>query len=122
MAAPPMDEPMDGSQAWERVYLSSAGLMRVTDDVNHEDEDFLGPGEDLATLEKNGRMPAGSAYVDFIAMVADGRAEMTGGPCYLYYPGQTLREWCEFNDLPIPCVPLPAEAWDEAEEYLTKRD
>lgn len=116
-----VDEPMDRSQAWEGVYLSSAGLMRVTDDVNHEDEDFLGPGEDLSTLERDGRMPAGSAYVDYI-VGSDGRAEMTDGPCYLYYPGQTLREWCEFNDLPVPCVPLPTEAWDEAEEFLAEGD
>jgi hypothetical protein len=94
--------------------------MKVTDCSNHEDEDFLGPGEDLSTLERDGRMPAGSAYVDYIEVSDDGKADMTDGPCYLYYPGQTLREWCESNGLPVPCVPLPQEAWDEAEEFLTE--
>lgn len=104
--------PMSGT-GWEGCWLSTENrLMNVVDMDNFDPADFVGDGEDEESLLRNGEMPIGSVYVDYL----DGSGVVEGG-CFLYWPDQDLREWCEGNGYPVPMAPMPQQAWDDVLDF-----
>lgn len=98
---------------WAGCWLTSEDrMMYVTNYEDFEPIDFLSEGEDEDALIRNGRLPAGAAYVDYLT----GNGVIEGG-CFLFWEDQDLVEWCEGNGFPRPVASLPEEAWDAARDY-----
>lgn len=105
---------MMSSFGWDGCWLTSGyRLMNVTDCEDFEPTDFLSDDEGEDVLVRNGRLPAGAAYVDFL----DDKGMVEGG-CFLYWPDQDLAEWCEGNGFPRPVAHLPDGAWDAVTDYI----
>ncbi len=104
---------------WDGTYLYvGGGFLYVVDMVEPELESYVGHG-DLSIGEADAGlcrdMPIGEAYVEYIS------------PDYVlhkcgfipYYPEETLRSWCEKNELPIPWEKVSDSIWDEMLNYVS---
>ena len=80
-------------------FLFSDGTYGyIGEDSNYDPEDFLEEGETEDDLIRDGREPIGAIYFD--RWTKDG--EFIQGGCFLYYDGETMKDWCDRNGEPYP--------------------
>lgn len=104
-------------EGWEGTYLYvGGGYLYVVDMVEPDYDSFIPEGEDeTAILNENGDMPVGEAHVEYIS--PDYVLHKCG--FILYWPRETLRDWCEKNKLPIPWERVSNSKWDELLNYVS---
>ena len=84
-------------------YQFSDGTFGYVGDPEFDPEDFLEDGETEDDLNRDGRRPIGNIYID--RWTKDG--EFIQGGCFLYYEGETMRDWCGRNGEPYPVKEIP---------------
>ena len=87
-------------------FLFSDGTYGyIGEDSNYDPEDFLEEEETEDDLVRDGRRPIGAIYFD--RWTKDG--EFIQGGCFLYYDGETMKDWCDRNGEPYPVREIPEE-------------
>ena len=82
----------------------------VEEFIDNPDYDLLG-SDDADVRERyirscfDGKLPIGNIYID--RWNANG--EFYQGGCFLYYEGETLRDYCDRNGEPYPVREVPEE-------------
>ena len=79
-------------------YLFDDGTFGYIGDPEFDPEDFLEDGETEDDLIRDGRRPIGNIYID--RWTKDG--EFIQGGCFLYYEGETMKDYCDRNGEPHP--------------------
>lgn len=116
----PADMILDEYDSPEGVYLFDDGSIGEICEPDFDIEDYLGDGETPEDLVEKGRVPIGNIYIDRWKP-----GVCFEGGCYLYYKGETLRDYCERNREPLSMRRLPDdvydcisnEDWDGLKEY-----
>ncbi len=99
------------------AFLFEDGTFGYVADVDFDIDEYMEEEgyEDPAELFCNGRAPIGQLYIDRWGM--DG--EFYQGGCFLYYRGETFRDYCIRNGEPFPVRTIPEEIIDllESKDY-----
>lgn len=111
---------LNGYDSPEGTYLFDDGTIGMIGEPDFDIDDYLDDGEDPDDLEVRGMEPVGNIYID---RWKPGR--FYDGGLYLYYKGETLRDYCERNGEPLPMRRLPDDVydlirdgeWDELKRY-----
>ncbi len=86
-------------------FLFEDGTFGYIGDPEFDMEDFLDDDQEPEDLWLDGKEPIGNIYID--RWDADG--EFYQGGCFLYYEGETLRDYCDRNGEPYPVRRIPEE-------------
>ncbi len=86
-------------------FLFEDGTFGYIGDPKFDMEDFLDEDQEPEDLWLDGKEPIGNIYID--RWDADG--EFWQGGCFLYYEGETLRDYCDRNGEPYPVRRIPEE-------------
>ena len=86
-------------------YLFDDGTFGYVGDPEFDPDDFLEDGETEDDLIRDGRGPIGNIYID--RWTKDG--EFIQGGCFLYYEGETMKDYCDRNGEPYPVREIPEE-------------
>lgn len=105
------DMELNGYDSPEGTYLFDDGTIGRIGEPDFDIDDYLDDGEDPDDLEVRGREPVGNIYID---RWKPGR--FYEGGLYLYYKGETLRDYCERNGEPLPMRRLPDDVYDLIED------
>ena len=111
---------LNGYDSPEGTYLFDDGTIGRIGEPDFDIDDYLDDGEDPDDLEVRGMEPVGNIYID---RWKPGR--FYDGGLYLYYKGETLRDYCERNGEPLPMRRLPDDVyylirdgeWDQLKGY-----
>ena len=111
---------LNGYDSPEGTYLFDDGTIGMIGEPDFDIDDYLDDGEDPDDLEVRGMEPVGNIYID---RWKPGR--FYDGGLYLYYKGETLRDYCKRNGEPLPMRRLPDDVydlirdgeWDELKRY-----
>jgi len=115
----PADFVFDGC-ALHGCYLMEDGSVGYIQDPEFDIEEFIDDddwdeyeemGETPRSLYLNGREPIGNICIDMYT----GMGDFLQGDCFVYYDGETLRDWCARNGEYCPVKKLPEEVWKALE-------
>ena len=115
--------PTDYVFSWEYspqgCYLFDDGTFGYVGDPEFDPEDFLEDGETEDDLIRDGRRPIGNIYIDRW----DVNGEFYQGGCFLYYEGETMKDYCDRNGEPYPVREIPEEVIEmfESRDYSNLR-
>ena len=107
----PADMVLNGYDSPEGTYLFDDGTIGMIGEPDFDIDDYLEDDEDPDDLEVRGMEPVGNIYID---RWKPGR--FYDGGLYLYYKGETLRDYCERNGEPLPMRRLPDDVYDLIED------
>ena len=110
----PADYVFDRRYSPHGSFLFEDGTFGYIGDPEFDPDDILDEGEPYENLFLNGKEPIGNLYID--RWDADG--EFWQGGCFLYYEGETMRDYCDRNGEPYPVKWIP----DEVIEAFENRD
>jgi len=121
----PADYVFDG-RAMHGCYLMEDGSVGYIQDADFDIEEFIEDdddweeydetGETPKSLYLNGREPIGNICIDMYI----GMDDFLQGDCFLYYNGETMRDWCQRNGEYCPVEELPYEVWEALENDDTE--
>lgn len=108
----PADMVFEEGKMYHGTFFFDDASIGYVADPEFEPSDYLSDGETEDDLIKDGRRPIGNIYIDRY----DADRTFHQGGCFLYYEGETMRDYCERNGLPCPVRELPDEAYEIMED------
>ena len=107
----------EGGRYLSGSYRFSDGTYGyVCNDSNYDPEDFLEDDESEEDLIFEGKRPLGSMYFDRW----DKNGEFYQGGCFLYYEGETVKDWCDRNGEPYPVKVVRDKVVEKSERTFRK--
>ena len=101
----PADYVFDSRYSPHGSFLFEDGTFGYIGDPEFDPDDILDEDEPYEKLFLNGKEPIGNIYIDRW----DVNGEFYQGGCFLYYEGETLRDYCDRNGEPYPVRRIPGE-------------
>ena len=94
--------------------FSDGSYGYVCDDSNYDPDDFLEDDESEEDLIFEGKRPLGAMYFDRW----DKNGEFHQGGCFLYYEGETVKDWCDRNGEPYPVKYVGDKKVDKLKRHI----
>lgn len=97
----------------EFIDTDDADVYELIDDYAHGMLDDESVAEDVIRSFFDGMLPLGNLYID--RWYPNG--EFRQGGCFIYYEGETLKDYCDRND---ECYPVKEIPWEVIDMFETR--